>query len=186
MVYKKKNIFIKINNFYIFILLFIFILLISIFLIKNININGNTPVINISTPAPVVKVNTQKEDLPPYKDNDQILLSKENGLLPQRTKGNPTEFKQIGVLTSESKDKILPLYGRQLYTSSNKWNYYTKNDAFHNVSLPVKMNNRDCDEETGCDELYSGDKLDIEELNGEFNVKIYKSAQYFYNPHLAS
>jgi hypothetical protein len=178
MVYKKKILF-KLDSFYIILLLFILILFILIFILKNIN---TTPVINITTPTPTVKVNTQKEDSPPYKDNDQILLSKENGLLPQRTKGNPTEFKQIGILTSESKDKILPLYGRQLYTSSNKWNYYTKNDAFHNVSLPIKMNNRDCDEETGCDEVYSGDKLDIEELNGQFNVKIYKSAQYFYNP----
>jgi hypothetical protein len=178
MVYKKKILF-KLDSFYIILLLFILILFILIFILKNIN---TTPVINITTPTPNVKINTQKEDSPPYKDNDQILLSKENGLLPQRTKGNPTEFKQIGILTSESKDKILPLYGRQLYTSSNKWNYYTKNDAFHNVSLPIKMNNRDCDEETGCDEVYSGDKLDIEELNGQFNVKIYKSAQYFYNP----
>ena len=76
-------------------------------------------------------------------------------------------FKQVGTLYSDA--VILPLYGRQTYRGSNRWNYYTVTNDDMRIQLPLQ----DCMDQNGCKELFSDDGLFIEEFGTEFKVKIY-------------
>ena len=43
-----------------------------------------------------------------------------------RTRGEPSEYQNIGTLTNASmSNDVKPLYGRRTYRGSNEWNYYT-------------------------------------------------------------
>jgi hypothetical protein len=128
---------------------------------------------NIVKKPQIIEIQNDKTDAP-YKVNE------ESQLPIIATKGIPTEFNQIGILTNSTKDKILPLFGRRVYSSSSKWNYYTTTGTYHNISLPLINNKRECDNEYGCDELSTNDTLYIDELNDTFTVKLYKTRQYFY------
>ena len=91
------------------------------------------------------------------------------------TRGSPGSFCQIGVLTNNDNTNILPLFGRQTWCGSGKWNYYTQTDKFVSVRLPVYKNGRDCSAEYGCDELYDGDDVNVPQLNENFKVTIYNT-----------
>ncbi len=168
------------DNRFLFVCLIAFLILILLILYIYYNsIIPQTYLLNKYSSRPVIFTIDNNENTygrPPYKNPDTPIIPS----IP--TKGSPNEFQQIGLLTNEKKDVNLPLYGRRLYTSSSKWNYYTSSGSFHSVSIPIKVNNRDCDTELGCDELYSGDKIHIEELNDDFTVKLYNSKQYHYDP----
>ena len=76
-------------------------------------------------------------------------------------------FKQVGTLFSDT--TILPLYGRQTYRGSNRWNYYTVTNDDMRIHIPLQ----DCMEQNGCKELDSNDSIFIEEFGTEFKVKMY-------------
>ncbi len=118
------------------------------------------------------------------KKNDgiQLPLDNQSSIKAVPTRGINGTFSQIGIVVNEDKSKILPLFGRQLYSNSSKWNYYIKNDAFHSESIPITVSNRDCSDEIGCQELYSGDVLDVSILGEKFTVEIYKKNNNAYNP----
>jgi hypothetical protein len=108
------------------------------------------------------------------------------------------EFRQIGVISSVSdgagsddagsdahgKKRILPLYGRRTYNGSSKWNYYTSTDGYHVVQLSVTHKNKDCMQEYGCDELYSGDDIYIQEYDEVFRVNMYQRSPIRYIPYV--
>ena len=110
------------------------------------------------------------------------------------TRGESGGFQQIGVLhkieTSDETMKvgnntepvILPLMGAPTYNGSNKWTYYTATDKYNQIKLPITNNNRKCDSEYGCDELYDGDNVTIPAYNGSFEVKIYEFDKPRYLP----
>ena len=77
---------------------------------------------------------------------------------------------------------ILPLMGAPTYNGSNKWTYYTATDKYNQIKLPITNNNRQCDSEYGCDELYDGDNVTIPAYNGSFQVKIYQFDKPRYLP----
>tara|TARA_Y100000389_G_C17450462_1_gene514419 strand:+ start:2023 stop:2595 length:573 start_codon:yes stop_codon:yes gene_type:complete len=89
------------------------------------------------------------------------------------TRGEREEYRQLGVLTDSSNAMILPLFGRRLWSSSNKLQYFTKTDKFHSLSLPVFKNGRDCSETYGCDEIYEGDEVYVPQLGETFSVTLY-------------
>jgi hypothetical protein len=103
------------------------------------------------------------------------------------TRGEPGEFQQLGHLYktdisnsnvnigNNSDTAILPLFGRQLHNGSKKWTYYTTSDKYNAVKLPLTINGRKCDQSLGCDEVYSGDSINILPYNGKFNVEIYEN-----------
>lgn len=102
----------------------------------------------------------------------------------------PLDYQQIGVLTSHETEKepiVLPLYGRKIYGRSDRWQYYTATDKNNMMRLPLEFENRDCeDENTGCKEIYSGDKLEVEIYKDrEFTATIYKTEapRYFSEPY---
>ena len=85
---------------------------------------------------------------------------------------------------NNNKTVILPLFGQPTYPGSNKWNYYTTSDKHNMVKITFKVGNKDSDDRHGVNELMSGDKLEIPEYNGNFDVKIYQFDQPRYIPYV--
>ena len=87
-------------------------------------------------------------------------------------------FERIGHLICETSNTIKPLYGRPLDRRENKWHYYTSEHINTNlneiVQLPIIVNNRECMNDWGCNELYDNDIVNVENNSNTFRVKIYK------------
>lgn len=100
------------------------------------------------------------------------------------TRALDAEYRQVGILTRKNGvgETILPLMGRPLYTSRDKWQFYTINDSNNQVKLPLSHNGRSCTSENGCDNLYSGDAVDVEGYNEKFKVTSYDNAVMRYIP----
>jgi hypothetical protein len=89
------------------------------------------------------------------------------------TQGLPESFQSVGLI--KSGDSILPLYGRRTGRGgSDRWNYYTRTDTFNPVPVPIKYQRRDCMDDTGCQEIMSGEDVKIDLLNKEGTTKMYR------------
>lgn len=112
-----------------------------------------------------------------------IVIDKSNDRLPVYPKELPqyssADYQQVGILTAQETDKepvILPLYGRKLYNRSDRWQYYTATDKNNMMRLPLNYENRDCEDDVGCRELYNGDKLTVDIYKDrEFTATIYRT-----------
>ena len=96
-----------------------------------------------------------------------------------------TTYRQVGMMTplsGESKDKILPLMGRPLFVSRDKWQYYTMSDQNNSIKLPISRNGRSCTTEYGVDKLYNGDTVYVEGYNQAFKITIYDNEVIKYLP----
>jgi hypothetical protein len=121
---------------------------------------------------------------PPYKRDDymipaQIVDPVNFGVY---TRGIPPVFKKMGYLIDESssnddKYKILNLIGRQKFYNSNIYQYYTvSNDRDNNIKFDLGKKYRN--------ELNTGDKVKVHQLNKEYVVHIDKDLDYEYNPYV--
>lgn len=126
----------------------------------------------------------------PEKPAPQILVIKESGggsasgpgiphypsTLP---KYNQPEYQQVGILTSSETEKepiVLPLFGRKLYNRSDRWQYYTATDKNNLMRIPLSYENQECEDDIGCKEIYSGDKLSVSIYQDRvFTATIYKT-----------
>ena len=98
-----------------------------------------------------------------------------------------TAYRQLGILTpsnGSSKDSIVPLMGRPLFTNRDKWQYYSTSNQHNNVKLPVSRAGRSCTNEYGCDKLYNGDTVYIEGVNETYRVTVYDNDTIKYLPFL--
>jgi hypothetical protein len=147
-----------------------------------------SPTINpvIQTPQP-----TQTSKYPP-PDRDYDTKPDLRGFIPPPgvpvvpinipTQGLPQEFQQMGVLTapggsstSASPNRtLLPLLGRRSANSRDRYNYYTRTDGFNPIQVPVTFKNRGCDDDTGCDEIMSGDTIGVPLLGQTYTATVYK------------
>jgi len=96
-----------------------------------------------------------------------------------------TAYRQLGILTplnGSSKDSILPLMGRPLFTNRDKWQYYSTSNQHNNVKLPVSRSGKSCTNEYGCDKLYNGDTVYIEGVNEAYKVTVYDNNTIKYLP----
>lgn len=97
----------------------------------------------------------------------------------------PLDYQQLGILTADEQDKepiILPLFGRKIYGRSDRYQYYTATDKNNMIRLPLAIDNRNCEDTVGCNEIYSGDKIYIPVYQGrQFTATIYKvdAPRYF-------
>ena len=115
-------------------------------------------------------------------------------------RGVHTGFQQIGVLVltnqefekpdvsqpeqSEEKTRqmnnmpepvLLPLYGRKLDSNNQRWEYYCGSDKYNSMRLPVYYGNRDCQNDSGCNEIYDGDHVTVPDYTQKsFRARIYK------------
>ena len=91
------------------------------------------------------------------------------------TRGYPDNFSQIGILVkqchSKSNDpnKILRLFGRKEFPSSNRYEYYTAiNSGMDQIKIPLYNNLK------RRTELYDDDIIFIKELRCHYQVKLHK------------
>jgi hypothetical protein len=96
-----------------------------------------------------------------------------------------TSYRQMGIITplnGTSKDNILPLMGRPLFTNRNKWQYYTISNQHNNVKLPVSFKGRNGLNDNGVDQIFGGDTVFVEGYNEPFIVTIYENDTIKYLP----
>ena len=67
--------------------------------------------------------------------------------------GRDYSYQQVGLL--EGGNGMMPLFGRPHPNSSNRWEYYTMNGG---LKLPISLEGKKCNSDTGCPEMLSGDK----------------------------
>jgi len=129
---------------------------------------------------------------PPYKDERYFVPELNyipSGSIPINLSTNinavDTTYRQLGILTplnGVSKDNILPLMGRPLFTRRSLWQYYTISNQHNNVKLPVSVRGKSGLNEYGVDEIYSGDTVYIEGYNDAFKVTMYDTDTIRYLP----
>lgn len=98
-----------------------------------------------------------------------------------------TSYRQMGIMTplnGASKDNILPLMGRPLFTNRDKWQYYTISNQHNNVKLPVSFKGRSALNDYGVDQIFSGDTVYVEGYNDAFKVTVYENDTIKYLPFL--
>lgn len=98
-----------------------------------------------------------------------------------------TSYRQMGIITplnGESKDNILPLMGRPLFTNRDKWQYYTISNQHNNVKLPISFKGRSALNDYGVDQIFSGDTVYVEGYNDAFRVTVYENDTIKYLPFL--
>lgn len=126
----------------------------------------------------------------PLKD-ERYFVSGSNYIPPNAmpinvsTSAVDTSYRQLGILTplnGSSKDSILPLMGRPLFTRRSKFNYYTISNQHNNVKLPISVNGKSGLSEVGVDEIFNGDTVYVEGNNEAFKVTIYESETIKYLP----
>jgi len=107
-----------------------------------------------------------------------------------QTRGYSDTFQQIGLLTTPGGSEtsgspnrtILPLFGRKLMANRDRWNYYTRTDGMNPVQVPVQFKRRDCDDDTGCDEVMNGDSVGVPILGQSYIANIYRYSTPRYIP----
>lgn len=96
-----------------------------------------------------------------------------------------TSFRQLGILTptnQTSKDNILPLMGRPLFTTRSKFQYYTISNQNNQVKLPISVKGKSGLDEYGVDEVFDGDTVYIEGYEDVFKVTKYDNGTMRYLP----
>ena len=88
------------------------------------------------------------------------------------SRGAPEAYQQMGVLTTHD-GKALPLYGRRTAPRSDYFNYYTRTDTYNPVALPVIVKKRDCQDNTGCQEVMNGDQVKLAATGDHAKVTLY-------------
>jgi hypothetical protein len=96
-------------------------------------------------------------------------------------------YRQYGILKpvrGSTKDNILPLMGRPVNTSRQKFQYYTISNQHNNVKLPIIVQGRSGTTEYGVNELFSGDRVLVEGDRTPYKVTIYDNDSIRYIPYL--
>ena len=107
-----------------------------------------------------------------------------------------TTYRQIGILTktasggsgssssSGSEPVIMPLMGKPLFTSRDKWLFYTISDKNNAIKLPIIIKGRNALSEIGVDNVYTGDTVYVQGYNDTFRVTLYENSSPQYIPFL--
>jgi len=122
----------------------------------------------------------------PRKYYDSRFYPRKRMAINVPTRGEPPEYQQVGILTGESGDEntIKPLYGRQTYRGSNQWNYFTSLDSHLATKVPVYMDNQDCTDERGCQELQRDGSVIMGQGGNTYNASIYGNNAPRYIPYI--
>ena len=96
-----------------------------------------------------------------------------------------TTYRQMGIITplnGTSKDNILPLMGRPLFTNRDKWQYYTISNQHNNIKLPISFKGKSALNDYGVDQIFDGDTIYVEGYNEPFRVTVYENDTIKYLP----
>jgi hypothetical protein len=91
----------------------------------------------------------------------------------QSTQGLPESYQSMGVI-KKSDGSVLPLYGRRTTGSGDRYQYYTRTDTYNPVPLPSRYKRKNCQEDIGCDELFSGEEVVIGPTGEKAETTLYK------------
>lgn len=155
----------------------------------------------------VIHSTPQTPVMPPMNANQYILNKSVSRLVnpltpPERTpaggpvpisiptRGYPSEYQQVGVLEPQDDapnmytkgQMMLPLFGRPTYPGSSQWNYYSGNDSYATIKLPVLREKNDCLSQNGCKEIYDNDMVHVRGLPGTYKVQLYQMDAPRYYP----
>ena len=89
------------------------------------------------------------------------------------TQGVPESYQSMGIIKTEE-GKLFPLFGRRSISSRERYNYYTRTDSYNPLPIPVHIQGRDCQDQVGCPELFSGDRVNMSAINQSGEVTIYR------------
>ncbi len=130
----------------------------------------------------------QNPYVPPFKDERYFVGPPEVPINVSTAIGAvDTTYRQLGFLTplnGRDKTNILPLMGRPLYTSRQKWQYYTISNQHNNVKLPISVKQRSALNDNGVDEVYNGDTVYVSGYDAPFKVTVYETDTIKYLPYL--
>ena len=115
--------------------------------------------------------------------NDPTCCNKSGVPINISTRAIDTDYRQVGILHNNNKS-ILPLLGRPLFTSRDKWQFYTMNERENSIKLPIMHNGKSCTNEYGCDNIYNGDTVYVEGYNETFKATVYDNQVMRYIPFL--
>ena len=97
------------------------------------------------------------------------------------TRGESEPYQQIGFLVDKrNQSNLMPLFGRQTYPGSSNWNYYT--NSIENIKQSLIINNQNCMDNKGCNEVYTGDNIKLQGTKGKYKVEKYNYSQPRYIP----
>ena len=192
--------------FLIFAIILVFYVIYSSLFKQKIEINNNTQ----STEKIVVRENSGFNSwfgMPnfPYNNlaNDVLLdpyaapLRDERYLIPQLNQGRvpinistnvgaiDTNYRQLGILTplnGTSKDNVLPLMGRPVFSNRDMWQYYCISNQHNNVKLPIKVKGKNASNEYGVNKIFGGDIVYVEGANEAYKTTIYENDVIKYLP----
>ena len=132
-----------------------------------------------------------------YHDPDGIkMIPKKAMPINISTRGDGGDYQQIGILYKDSvidEEKapgnntdanVLPLFGKPVYRGASRYNYYTATDKYHQVKVPITLNNTDCTDDRGCDEINNDDVIPVPGYNANFKAQIYKFDKPRYIPYV--
>lgn len=139
---------------------------------------------------------------PPVRDNrifpDQNIDIRNKIPINVPTQSFNTEYRQIGILSRSNgnKETILPLMGAPLINNKDKWNFYTMSENNNMIKLPVsvlkstsnckKKGNSfvKCMGQNGCNDLNTGDIVNVAGYNETFTVTTYENDMPKYIPYI--
>jgi hypothetical protein len=133
--------------------------------------------------------------MPPVRDERYLvappIVQYQPGLMPINVPTNrgavDTPFRQVGIMTpmhGSSKDNILPLIGRPVLVSRDKWQYYTMSNQNNSIKLPLVVKGRSATDEYGVDKLYDKDHVLVLGQNEKYVVTIYDNDTIRYIPYI--
>lgn len=137
---------------------------------QQLDLQQQMPVINITT-----RGGDDRYSMAPRPQRDWTApqeIPVRGALEPYPTRGAPEQYQQMGVIVGPD-NKPLPLYGRRTAPRSDRFNYYTRTDSYNPVALPLIYKQRDCQDNVGCDELFSGESLRVGATGDVMKVTMY-------------
>jgi hypothetical protein len=96
-----------------------------------------------------------------------------------------TSYRQVGILTplkGTSKDNVLPLMGRPVFSNRDMWQYYCISNQHNNVKLPIKVKGKNASNEYGINKIFGGDVVYVEGANEAYKTTIYENDVIKYLP----
>ena len=149
--------------------------------VKNVNVIDNN--INIIEENDILTPPSIKYDPPEILYEEPILPDRQINI---RTRGGPLEYQQLGILTSiNNTNDVRPLFGRQTYSGSNQWNYYSASGSNYGARIPIFYKNQICTDGVGCREIIDGDYIKIGNVsNQEYIFTKYSNNEYDYIPYI--
>jgi len=122
-----------------------------------------------------------RDDVQQYRRGPEREYNGGRGLpINIRTRGEPSEYQNIGILNGSDTNDVKPLYGRRVFRGSNLWNYYTLLNNHIQVKLPITKSNN-CLDERGCSEIMNGDNIDVNGVS--YTATLYPYSDFRYLPY---